>query len=84
MPRTQSYYTALQVRVEDSEDNMYASIDIVCDKIARKMSRVKGHAIAVGKWQGSARGQQDADLADQVSIAMEMWCMPSYPQWQHL
>ncbi len=28
------------VRVEDSEETLYASIDIVCDKLQRKMVKV--------------------------------------------
>ncbi|KAK9785020.1 hypothetical protein WJX73_008805 [Symbiochloris irregularis] len=48
------------VRVEDKEDNMYASIDLVCDKLARKMGRVKDHAISVGKWHGRERGSESA------------------------
>ena len=57
-----------QLRVEDAEDNMYASIDLVCDKVARKMGRVKDHAISTGKWHGKGRGQwSQADIAaDQV------------------
>lgn len=58
---------AAQVRVEDSEDNLYASIDLVCDKIARKMRQLKDRAIATGKWPGRGHGNQsEADFADQV------------------
>lgn len=40
------------VRAEDVEDNMYASIDLVCDRLTRKLRKVKDKAIAKGKWQG--------------------------------
>lgn len=54
---------AEQVRVEDAEENMYASIDVVCDKIARKLSKVKDHAIQTGKWHSHGRrpGNETAD-----------------------
>jgi len=42
------------VRVEDAEATLYASIDIVCDKLSRKMTKIKEKAIAKGKWPGRA------------------------------
>jgi putative sigma-54 modulation protein len=38
------------VRVEDAEENLYAAIDLVCDKIERKLTRTKEKAIAKGRW----------------------------------
>eukprot|EP00195_Chlamydomonas_chlamydogama_P016987 CAMPEP_0202892572 /NCGR_PEP_ID=MMETSP1392-20130828/2286_1 /ASSEMBLY_ACC=CAM_ASM_000868 /TAXON_ID=225041 /ORGANISM="Chlamydomonas chlamydogama, Strain SAG 11-48b" /LENGTH=273 /DNA_ID=CAMNT_0049576579 /DNA_START=212 /DNA_END=1033 /DNA_ORIENTATION=- len=42
------------VRVEESEASLYAAIDVVCDKIERKLIRIKERAIAKGKWPGRA------------------------------
>lgn len=49
------------IRVEDSEDTLYASIDVVADKLERKMVKVKERAIAKGKWPGRA-GPRDVDV----------------------
>ncbi|KAF5836282.1 hypothetical protein DUNSADRAFT_6159 [Dunaliella salina] len=42
------------VRVEDGEATLYAAIDVVCDKLSRKMTKIKEKAIAKGKWPGRA------------------------------
>lgn len=42
------------VRVEDAETTLYAAIDLVCDKVERKLRKVKDKAIAKGKWPGRA------------------------------
>jgi len=42
------------VRVTDAEDTLYASIDLVSDKLERKMNKIKELAIAKGKWPGRA------------------------------
>ncbi|DBB11202.1 TPA: Ribosome-binding factor PSRP1, chloroplastic [Trebouxia sp. C0006] len=65
------------VRAEDVEENMYASIDLVCDRLTRKLRKVKDKAIAKGKWQGrggpkgsSSIKQQEATVeADEDSDA---------------
>lgn len=31
----------MQVRTEDVEESLYASIDLVCDKMARKLRKLK-------------------------------------------
>lgn len=49
------------VRVEDSEATLYASIDIVCDKIERKLTKVKERAIVKGKWPGRAGPREAGD-----------------------
>ncbi|KAF6255828.1 chloroplast-specific ribosomal protein [Scenedesmus sp. NREL 46B-D3] len=40
------------VRVEDSEESLYASIDLVCDKVSRKLRKVKERLIGQGAWPG--------------------------------
>lgn len=40
------------IRVEDTEDDLYAAIDLVTDKLKRKMTRVKEKAIQRGTWPG--------------------------------
>jgi ribosome-associated translation inhibitor RaiA len=56
------------VRVEDSEGSLYASIDLVADKLERKMVRVKERAIAKGKWHGrggpKAAAEEEAEFKE--------------------
>lgn len=49
------------VRVEDSESDLYASIDLVCDKVRQKLEKVKQLAIAKGKWPGKAGPHLDEE-----------------------
>lgn len=42
------------VRVEDAEESLYASIDLVCDKVSRKLQKMKERLIAQGNWPGRA------------------------------
>lgn len=54
------------VRVEDTEtDNMYAAIDLVTDKLKRKLNKVKERAVRAGSWpgRGGARGAPSLDSA---------------------
>lgn len=52
------------VRVEDSEANLYAAIDAVSDRVARKLTRVKERAISKGKWPGRAGPKEDVEEED--------------------
>lgn len=47
-------YCLLQVRAEETAENMYAAIENVSDVVARKMRKVKEKAIASGNWEGTA------------------------------
>ncbi|GBF95532.1 30S ribosomal protein [Raphidocelis subcapitata] len=47
------------VRVEDAEASLYASIDVVCDKVNRKLRKMKERAIGKGTW---ARDGKEADF----------------------
>nr|AAV97959.1 chloroplast-specific ribosome-associated protein [Volvox carteri f. nagariensis] len=49
------------VRVEDRESNLYAAIDLVCDKIRSKLTRVKEKAITKGKWPGKAGPKENVE-----------------------
>jgi len=40
------------VRVEDVEENLYASVDLVCDKVQRKLRKLKEKAVDRGTWPG--------------------------------
>jgi ribosomal subunit interface protein len=42
------------VRVEDAEESLYASIDLVCDKVSRKLRKLKERMIDQGSWPGRA------------------------------
>ncbi|PNW83629.1 hypothetical protein CHLRE_05g237450v5 [Chlamydomonas reinhardtii] len=52
------------VRVEDAENNLYAAIDLVCDKIRAKLQKIKEKAISRGAWPGRAGPKEDVDEED--------------------
>jgi ribosomal subunit interface protein len=64
------------IRAEDVESSLYASIDLVCDKLSRKMRKVKEKAIQRGKWpgHGGPRGEKITDelVADEEAESQEI------------
>ena len=54
------------VRVEDTEDDLYAAIDLVCDKMKRKMVRLKEKAVQRNTWPGRGGTKGGAKIEDQV------------------
>ncbi|KAI3431429.1 hypothetical protein D9Q98_004482 [Chlorella vulgaris] len=40
------------VRVEDTEDDLYAAVDLVSDKLKRKLTKVKERAVQKANWPG--------------------------------
>lgn len=52
------------VRVEDSEESLYASVDLVADKITRKLQKVKERLISQGAWPGSGGPRVNTDEQD--------------------
>eukprot|EP00798_Chlamydomonas_sp_ICE-L_P016891 gene16891-23168_t len=59
------------VRVEDSESTLYAAIDVVCEKVSRKLMKMKEKAITKGKWAGRAgpKGtpEDDAEIEEYLA-----------------
>lgn len=41
------------VRAEDTEDSLYAAVDLVSDKVKQQLRKMKEKAISRGKWAGS-------------------------------
>lgn len=52
------------VRVEDTEDDLHAAVDLVVDKLRRKMSKLKGKALARSDWPGRGGGKGGPSLSD--------------------
>lgn len=48
----------------------YASIDLVCDRLTRKLRKVKDKAIAKGKWQGRS-GPKGSSSIKQDSVSLQ-------------
>mmetsp|Transcript_6705 Transcript_6705/g.19291 ORF Transcript_6705/g.19291 Transcript_6705/m.19291 type:complete len:263 (-) Transcript_6705:1949-2737(-) len=55
------------VRAEDTEDSMYAAIDLVADKVKQSLRKMKEKAIARGKWAGSG-GPHGHSLGEEVEM----------------
>ncbi|KAG1661308.1 hypothetical protein FOA52_008655 [Chlamydomonas sp. UWO 241] len=54
------------VRVEDAEENLYAAIDLVCDKAERKLTRTKERAVAKGRWHSHGGAHVEDDEAKEA------------------
>ena len=51
------------IRVEDTEDDLYAAVDLVTDKLRRKMTRMKEKAVQRKTWPGRG-GPKGADVIE--------------------
>ena len=63
------------VRSEVAADNLYASIDLVCDKLKGKMQKVKEIAMAKGKWPGrggSKGGVKITEVEPSVTESLDL------------
>eukprot|EP00798_Chlamydomonas_sp_ICE-L_P022576 gene22576-29706_t len=54
------------VRVEDNEEHLFAAIDLVCDKVERKMQKLKEKAITKARWTGSRARPKGALSEEEV------------------
>lgn len=59
------------VRSEETAESLYASIDLVCDKIERKMQKVKELAILKGKWPGRGGPKGGEKISEFLEPEME-------------
>jgi len=55
------------IRVEDVEDDLYAAIDLVTDKLKRKMTRVKEKAVQRGTWPGRGGSKGGDVISDHLN-----------------
>ena len=54
------------VRAEQTNDDLYAAIDLSCDKVARSLRKLKEKAIGRGNWPGRA-GKGAPKLAEMMA-----------------
>jgi len=66
------------IRVEDTEDDLYAAIDLVTDKLKRKMRKVKEKAIQKKTWPGHGGPKGGADIADVLDTESSDAELPIY------
>lgn len=55
------------IRVEDTEEDLYAAIDLVTDKLKRKMTRVKEKAVQRGQWPGRGGSKGGDVISDHIN-----------------
>lgn len=60
------------VRVEDTEDDLYAAVDLVMDKLKRKMLKVKEKAIQKNTWPGRGGTKGGAVIEDVLAADESM------------
>lgn len=52
------------VRAEEVKDDLYAAIDVGCDKVVRSLRKLKEKSISRGSWPGRGADRGEDSLAD--------------------
>lgn len=59
------------IRVEDTEDDLYAAIDLVTDKLKRKMGKIKEKAVQRNLWPGRGGTKGGDNIVDHLPSSDE-------------
>lgn len=65
------------VRVADQEDNLYASIDLVTDKLQRKLRKIKEKSVNKGTWTGRGGPKGGTVITEVLSTTETVDTLPT-------